>query len=178
MTCEVALFKLQHHGSQQQLYGTKYMGTREPIAPFSEAEFRKLLSTHGLEAAYEASGPLALLVSALPLPEKYRLLYYLRDLESSQARLALCRLLSLAYYKTQPALLKHEVCFVLGQIGIEEGEQEQLVRQCIENELEEDIVRHEALAAVASQSKDEKYLEKFLSNPSQLIRESALVAID
>ena len=38
-------------------------------------------------------------------------------------------------------------------------------------------MRHEALAAVASQSKDEKYLEQFSSHPSQIIRESAEVAI-
>ena len=38
-------------------------------------------------------------------------------------------------------------------------------------------MRHEALAAVASQSKDEAYLQKFADHPSQVIRESALVAI-
>lgn len=37
-------------------------------------------------------------------------------------------------------------------------------------------MRHEALAAVASQSKDHEYLNKFLSHPDRLIRESAQVA--
>lgn len=53
-----------------------------------------------------------------------------------------------------------------------------MIRECLENEKEEDIVRHEALAAVASQSKDGEYLAKFLGGEySQLIRESAEVAI-
>ena len=37
-------------------------------------------------------------------------------------------------------------------------------------------MRHEALAAVASQSKDIEYLEKFINHESQLIKESAEVA--
>ena len=86
----------------------------------------------------------------------------------------MCRLLSKQHFQTQVSLLKHEVCFILGQIGCEGFED--LVRECIENQEEEDIVRHEALAAVASQSTDFKYLEKFLTYENQLIRESAEVA--
>jgi hypothetical protein len=37
-------------------------------------------------------------------------------------------------------------------------------------------VRHEALAAVASQSKDPEYLNKFINYSDRLIRESAQVA--
>ena len=73
----------------------------------------------------------------------------------------LCRLLSKEYFKTQTSLLKHEVCFIIGQVGCEGFEH--LIRECLENDEEEDIVRHEALAAVGSQSKDLAYLEKFLN---------------
>jgi deoxyhypusine monooxygenase len=95
-------------------------------------------------------------------------MYYMRDLNTEECRKVLCLLLSKEYFKTQTSLLKHEVCFVLGQIGCEGYEH--LIRECIENEEEEDIVRHEALAAVASQSKDVHYLDKFVDHPSQLIR--------
>ena len=91
--------------------------------------------------------------------------------------MVLCQLLSRSHFKSQPALFKHEVCFVLGQIGLGKGIQEELLRECIENDEEEDIVRHEALAAVASQSSDEQYLQKFAEHPCPIIRESAQVAI-
>ena len=37
-------------------------------------------------------------------------------------------------------------------------------------------MRHEALAAVASQSKDVNYLQKFVGHENRLIKESAQVA--
>ena len=83
-------------------------------------------------------------------------MYHMRDKKSKACIRTLCLLLSKQYYKTQCSLLKHEICFILGQIGIDEFEE--LIRECIENDDEEDIVRHEALAAVASQSKDLAYL--------------------
>jgi deoxyhypusine monooxygenase len=101
-------------------------------------------------------------------------MYLMRNENSEEARTTLCQLLSKEYCKTQTSLLKHEICFILGQIGCANAEH--LVRECIENEEEEPIVRHEALAAVASQSKDASYLDKFVNHPNGLIRESALVA--
>ena len=96
----------------------------------------------------------------------------MRNKKSQECIRTLCLLLSKEYYKTQCSLLKHEICFILGQIGIDEFEG--LIRECIENEEDEDIVRHEALAAVASQSKDLEYLGHFLdAHYPQLIRESA-----
>ncbi len=86
----------------------------------------------------------------------------------------LCLLLSKQHSKSQSSLLKHEVCFILGQIGCDEYEH--LIRECIENDEEAEIVRHEALAAVASQSKDVHYLEKFVNHENRLIKESAQVA--
>lgn len=83
-------------------------------------------------------------------------MYLMRDLNTEECRKTLCELLSLQYFKTQTSLLKHEICFIIGQIGCENYEH--LIRECIENDEEEDIVRHEALAAVASQSKDPIYL--------------------
>ena len=46
-------------------------------------------------------------------------MYLMRNQNSGEARKVLCQLLSKQYSKTQTSLLKHEVCFVLGQIGCE-----------------------------------------------------------
>lgn len=59
-------------------------------------------------------------------------MYYMRNLKTKKCIEALCQLLSLKYYKTQTSLLKHEVCFILGQIGIDDYEN--LVRECVEND--------------------------------------------
>ena len=121
---------------------------------------------------YEAKGYMGLLLKEdLPLFNKYRIMYLMRDEKSDDCKKVLCQLLSKEYFRTQTSLLKHEVCFILGQIGCDNYEH--LVRECIENEEEEAIVRHEALAAVASQSKDHLYLDKFVKSPNRLIRESA-----
>lgn len=44
-------------------------------------------------------------------------MYHMRDLGTSEAIHVLCLLLSKKYSSTQSPLLKHEVCFILGQIG-------------------------------------------------------------
>lgn len=57
----------------------------------------------------------------------------MRNINTDKVKVQLCKLLSLAHFKIQSALFKHEVCFVIGQIGLDAGEQESLIRECIEN---------------------------------------------
>ena len=46
----------------------------------------------------------------------------MRNENNEESRRTLCQLLSKEYFKTQTSLLKHEVCFILGQIGCENYE--------------------------------------------------------
>lgn len=41
----------------------------------------------------------------------------MRNENNEDVKKTLCLLLSKKYYKTQTSLLKHEICFILGQIG-------------------------------------------------------------
>ena len=44
-------------------------------------------------------------------------MYYMRDLGTKKEIRTLCELLTKKYFRYQSNLLKHEVCFILGQIG-------------------------------------------------------------
>ena len=80
----------------------------------------------------------------------------------------LCQLLSRKYAETQNSLLKHEIGFMLGQVGC--GSSEHLLKECIENEEEEPIVRHEAIGAMEKHSRDAQYLLQFISHQNALVR--------
>lgn len=56
----------------------------------------------------------------------------LRNQRTEESIQVLCQLLSKKYAETQTSLLKHEIGFMLGQVGC--GASEHLVRECIENE--------------------------------------------
>lgn len=117
----------------KESYGKLYYGTKEPAAPFSKEEFQQFLNDHKLEAVFEEKRYLGLLLKEdIPLYSKYRIMYLMRNENDDEARKTLSQLLSKEYYKTQTSLLKHEICFILGQIGCEKYED--LVRECIEND--------------------------------------------
>jgi hypothetical protein len=88
------------------------------------------LKEYNLEELYKEKGYLGVLLREdVPLFEKYRTMYMMRNLNTPEVKKVLSRLLSLEFYKTQTSLLKHEICFILGQIGCENCEN--LVRECI-----------------------------------------------
>ena len=57
---------------------------------------------------FEAKGFMGLLLKEdVPLFNKYRIMYLMRDEKSEEAKKVLCQLLSKEYFKTQTSLLKH-----------------------------------------------------------------------
>ena len=80
---------------------------------------------------------------------------------------------------SESALLKHEVCYVLGQLqSASPGARDALVR-CLEDAREHPMVRHEAAEALGSiahpSTKD--YLETFAKDSEPIIAESCEVAL-
>ena len=81
--------------------------------------------------------------------------------------------------QSKNALFRHEISYVLGQIQSPLVTKQLL--ECLRNEDEMDMVRHEAAEALGSIATDEvyeelgKYLDK--SNPD-VVRESCVVALD
>lgn len=78
------------------------------------------------------------------------------------------------------ALLKHEVCYVLGQIQERGGGARDALRKTLEDAEEHPMVRHEAAEAIGSIAAQDTapLLEKFRQDPDQIVAESCEVALD
>ena len=110
---------------------------------------------------------------SLPLFQRYRALFSLRNLGG---RDAVCALLSAM--DDSSVLLKHEVAYVLGQMQDENAVEGLATR--LASKKEHAMVRHEcaeALGAIASHS-CLQILEQFLNDQERVVRESCEVALD
>ncbi|RAH63603.1 Deoxyhypusine hydroxylase [Aspergillus piperis CBS 112811] len=122
-----------------------------------------------------------LLDTKLPLFQRYRAMFALRDLASPpdlptavQAVAALAKGL-----KDPSALFRHEVAFVFGQLCHPASVPS--LTECLSNQEEEGMVRHEAAEALGSLGDVdgvEDTLKKFLNDPEQVVRDSIIVALD
>ncbi|XP_071446231.1 deoxyhypusine hydroxylase [Hetaerina americana] len=105
--------------------------------------------------------------------ERYRALFALRNLRSSESALSIAKGL-----KGGSALFRHEVAFVLGQL------QDPQTIDCLKENLadltENEMVRHEcaeALGSIATESCVEA-LKLYLADSKRVVRESCEVALD
>ena len=117
----------------------------------------------------------ALLDEATPMFERYRALFALRNLGGAGGA---APLFAKVLESSGSALLKHEVCYVLGQL------QEPLAVAALERTLEDSsqhaMVRHEAAEALGSIAGPDcrARLERFLQDPDPVVAEGCLVALD
>ncbi|KKK18789.1 hypothetical protein P175DRAFT_0502239 [Aspergillus ochraceoroseus IBT 24754] len=123
----------------------------------------------------------ALLDTSLPLFQRYRAMFALRDLASppdlptaTQAVESLAKGL-----KDPSALFRHEVAFVFGQLCHPASVPS--LTETLSNQEELGMVRHEAAEALGSLGDVdgvEETLKKFLNDPEQVVRDSIIVALD
>jgi deoxyhypusine monooxygenase len=121
----------------------------DPAPPIPTAHSSLISST---SAQHEAAVPhlqKTLNDTSLPLFERYRAMFALRNLAGSpgdpvanQALAALCS----GFSEPSSSLLKHEIAFVLGQLGSPDSA-EKLI-EILNEEGEEGMVRHEAAEAL------------------------------
>ena len=114
---------------------------------------------------------------SLPLFERYRAMFSLRNIGGGEAVQELCRVL---VEDESSALLRHEVAYVLGQM--QHPDSVQALEQSLRRKLENEMVRHEsaeALGAIEARwDTVEPILHEFSQDDSDVIRESCLVALD
>jgi deoxyhypusine monooxygenase len=119
-----------------------------------------------------------LLSSEASLYDKYRAMFGLRNEGSDDAVRALGE--ALVQYKadTTSALFKHEVAYVLGQI--QSPVSVPYLRELLEEEAENEMVRHECAEALGSIATDEANaaLDRYKTDPAAVVRESIEVALD
>lgn len=108
-----------------------------------------------------------------PLFERYRAMFRLRDIGTDEACLALA-----SGFKDPSALFKHEIAYVFGQI-CNPVTVPSLI-DVLKDKTEAGMVRHEAAEALGSIGTDEcsSVLQSFLNDNEQVVRESAIVALD
>eukprot|EP00979_Chaetoceros_neogracilis_P015996 scaffold6819_cov256-Chaetoceros_neogracile.AAC.10 len=118
-----------------------------------------------------------LLDVSIPLFERYRAMFSLRNRGGSEAVLALGRGL---LEDESSALFRHEVAYVLGQM--QHNDSVEALAESLRREGEHAMVRHEsaeALGAIEGRWEDvEAILKSFLNDEDDIIRESAIVALD
>jgi len=114
-----------------------------------------------------------LLNDDLPLFQRYRAMFTLRNMGSTPAVLALAEGL-----KCKGALFRHEIAYVLGQIQSDACVQQLYTN--LQDASEAPMVRHEcaeALGAIATPEAT-KLLENYLHDTDRVVRESCVVALD
>lgn len=173
-TCRLAYDKVKNYHELKQKYGTQYNGTKEPSAPFTEAEMSKMIPDDKL-SIYEKVEKLVLSKDH-PLFQKYRGMYLLRDKADEKSVQALCKFLDQKNWEATGVLLRHEVCFILGQLEKKAHNAIPQLKASIESK-ENEVVRHEALIAYGAIAQDKEYLKKFVNDPDRIVKESAIVAL-
>ena len=143
----------------------------DPAPPLPQTS--KQPSIHELQSA--------LLDTTLPLFQRYRAMFALRDLSSPpELSTAVPAIKALASGFTDgSALFRHEVAFVFGQLS-HPASIPSLVA-VLSNTKEESMVRHEAAEALGSLGDEdgvEDILRGFLKDSEQVVRESVVVALD
>ena len=116
----------------------------------------------------------------LPLFERYRALFALRDAvptEGDAAVWALCEVLSGAKSDHDSALLKHEIAFVLGQL--EHPSATASLAEAVRRESEHGMVRHEAAEALGAIGTPEaiEVLRDYCCHSEEILRESCWCAL-
>lgn len=164
-TCQLAVRRLEwlQSGGEKQLDDTNtdknpYCSV-DPAPPAVKKSVAELRS--------------ALLDESLPLFDRYRAMFALRNLGNEEAVLALGDGL-----QCSSALFRHEIGYVLGQI--QHPAAVPALRAALERSGENPMVRHEAAEALGSIGKEEclAVLQRYRADKERVVKESCEVALD
>jgi deoxyhypusine monooxygenase len=114
----------------------------------------------------------------LPLFDRYRAMFALRNRVSVQGDLDALRALCEGFREEEGALFKHEVAFVLGQL--QRSETSEILERILRDKSQHDMVRHEAAEALGSISdpKSLQLLEDYQRDEAPAVKDSCVVAVD
>lgn len=160
-TCQLALSRVQYFAENSGATDNSdsaYLSV-DPAPPFPPAPVNEQKEK--------------LLSQTLPIFDRYRAMFALRDDGSEAAVLALCEA-----FGDSSALLKHEIAFVLGQLQHSAAVPSLL--KVIERATESAMVRHEAAEALGAIAADAAVpvLREYAKDPEPIVSESCIVALD
>ncbi|XP_052759435.1 deoxyhypusine hydroxylase [Galleria mellonella] len=160
-TCQIALERLNwvaNDGCKENLSKSPFSSV-DPAPPSSENNVDRLTKI--------------LMDENKPLYERYRAMFSLRNLATSESINALGE-----GFKATSALFRHEVAFIFGQMQDERSIP--YLKERLEDTAEHEMVRHEAAEALGSIATEEctEVLKRYLNDPRPVVRESCEVALD
>ncbi|KAL6719139.1 deoxyhypusine hydroxylase [Lecanora helva] len=173
-TCEIAIQRIAWEHSNErraeQIHDSNFTSI-DPAPPLAQST--KALSIAELQRR--------LLDIQMPLFDRYRAMFALRDLSSPpDLPTSVPAIRALASGFSDPsALFRHEIAFVFGQLS-HPASIPSLI-DTLSNRTEESMVRHEAAEALGSLGDEEgveDVLKSFLNDPEQVVRDSIIVALD
>lgn len=162
-TCELAVGRLEwlqdESNKTKKFKGEENFASIDPAPPSVEVDVEKLREK--------------LIDESLPLFERYRAMFSLRNLNTPESAKALA-----AGFKCSSALFRHEIGYVLGQMSCESVVQE--LALVVKDKNENEMVRHEAAEALGSIASQDAVdvLKEFLGDDARVVRESCEVALD
>lgn len=163
-TCELAIARIEWEGQTGGPSKTGGYGSVDPVGGVKQGDVSELEQV--------------LCDEKRNIKERYEAMFGLRNLGGKEAVRALCKGLENEKLEEGSALFRHEICYVLGQMGNEES------MECLERVLrrkgERDMVRHEAAEAIGAIGGDKgiKILKEFKEDEEEVVRESVEVALD
>lgn len=160
-TCEVAVARIEHFiASDKQAELSQHRSIDPaPALPVEQSNVAQLRAT--------------LNDTKLPLFERYRAMFSLRDLGTTESVQALA-----SGFADESALFRHEIAFVMGQMQHEAALES--LKKLLSNPNEHAMVRHEAaesMGAIADPTKLPELLQ-FQSDPEVIVSQSCDVALD
>ncbi|KAL9049532.1 MAG: hypothetical protein Q9162_007178 [Coniocarpon cinnabarinum] len=175
-TCELAVERIQwEHGKQRHTEKCKDsdFSSIDPAPPTPLQSQQKEPDIPGLK--HDLMNP------RLPLFERYRAMFGLRDLASPpDLPTAVPAVEALAEgFRDSSALFRHEIAFVFGQLS-HPASIPSLIR-VLGDLKEESMVRHEAAEALGSLGDEQgvmEVLESFRHDQEQVVKDSIIVALD
>ncbi|MCJ1306039.1 deoxyhypusine hydroxylase [Hypocenomyce scalaris] len=173
-TCDIAVERIEWQSSEQRKHERLKQSDFASIDPAPS-----LPQTTQQPSIAELQS--TLLDTKLPLFQRYRAMFALRDLSSPpDLASAVPAVNALASgFNDSSALFRHEIAFVFGQLSHPASIPSLVIT--LSNAKEESMVRHEAAEALGSLGDEEgieDVLRRFLDDPEQVVRDSVIVALD
>lgn len=176
-TVRLSIPKLEQFDPTSNNFNKFMKGTMEPAEPFSLAQLTQYLAS----VSKTQEDLLSIMVDA-SVDEyiRYRIMYFLRDKNDTDAARTVARILRKVYRPSTTPLLRHEVCFVMGQFDQKANDPEirQILGDTITDASEADIVRHEAILAYSQIWGNDELIVAQKNDANQLVNESAQVVMN
>ena len=175
-TVRLAIRKLENYDKAHNNYDKYLEGTIEPAEPFNEEQLQQYLQSSGKT---KSDLPQILLDENVEEYIKYRIMYTLRASGDKESVVILSRMLLKVNEPLTTPLMRHEVCFIMGQLD-EKAKYEEVrlaIQENLENPNEDPIVRHEAILAYSQIWGIDDVIKKQREDPAPLVHESAQIVM-